>query len=94
MRHRKCSPGSDSRSAAQAEQYRGRILAAVPEGSSFQPLMTLYLTDKTPPEEVSTHYPISLPMPLPLCEFSAGGVASDTDIGRTIVFLILINFCR
>ena len=38
--------------ASQAEQYRERILAAVPEGASFRPLMTLYLTDKTPPEEV------------------------------------------
>ena len=37
---------------SQAEQYRERILAAVPEGAPFQPLMTLYLTDKTPPEEV------------------------------------------
>jgi hypothetical protein len=35
-----------------ALQYRQRIMAAVPEGSTFQPLMTLYLTDNTPPEEV------------------------------------------
>jgi dihydroorotase len=32
--------------------YRRRILAALPEGSGFDPLMTLYLTDRTPPEEV------------------------------------------
>ncbi|KAK9829133.1 hypothetical protein WJX72_004069 [[Myrmecia] bisecta] len=38
--------------AKQAEAYRERIMAAVPAGSSFQPLMTLYLTDATPPEEV------------------------------------------
>jgi dihydroorotase len=38
---------------AQALAYRERILAALPPGSAFQPLMTLYLTDNTPAEEVS-----------------------------------------
>jgi dihydroorotase len=37
---------------AMAAEYRERILAARPAGSSFQPLMTLYLTDRTPPDEV------------------------------------------
>jgi dihydroorotase len=37
----------------QALHYRERILAALPEGSAFEPLMTLYLTDDTPPEEIS-----------------------------------------
>jgi dihydroorotase len=37
---------------ALAEAYRDRILAAVPEGVAFTPLMTLYLTDSTSPEEV------------------------------------------
>jgi len=32
---------------AQALAYRDRILAALPAGSDFQPLMTLYLTDRT-----------------------------------------------
>ncbi|WP_075879298.1 dihydroorotase [Vreelandella massiliensis] len=32
--------------------YRERILQALPEGSAFEPLMTLYLTDTTPPEEI------------------------------------------
>ncbi|MES2070312.1 MAG: dihydroorotase [Pseudomonadota bacterium] len=36
----------------QAAAYRQRILAALPPGSSFEPLMTLYLTDNTPPEEI------------------------------------------
>ena len=39
--------------AAQAVEYRARIQAAVPAGLDFQPLMTLYLTDNTPPEEVA-----------------------------------------
>ncbi len=37
----------------QALAYRQRILDAVPQGMSFEPLMTLYLTDNTPPDEVA-----------------------------------------
>jgi dihydroorotase len=37
---------------AQALAYRGRILAALPPGARFEPLMTLYLTDHTAPEEI------------------------------------------
>ena len=40
------------RTTRQALEYRERILAALPQGSAFQPLMTLYLTDDTPPEEI------------------------------------------
>jgi len=36
----------------QALAYRQRILDAVPEGTGFEPLMTLYLTDNTSPEEI------------------------------------------
>ena len=36
----------------QAAAYRSRILAALPPGSRFEPLMTLYLTDNTPPDEI------------------------------------------
>ncbi len=38
-----------------AAAYRGRILAALPKdgpGAKFEPLMTLYLTDNTPPDEI------------------------------------------
>jgi len=38
---------------AQALAYRRRILAALPRGASFTPLMTLYLTDEMPPEEIA-----------------------------------------
>jgi len=37
---------------AMAGAYRDRILAAVPQGMQFEPLMTLYLTDNTPPDEI------------------------------------------
>ena len=41
------------RTTAQAWAYRNRILAVLPEGMKFEPLMTLYLTDDTPPEEIA-----------------------------------------
>ena len=37
---------------AMAAEYRQRILAAVPAGMCFEPLMTLYLTDNTPADEI------------------------------------------
>jgi dihydroorotase len=38
--------------AQQALDYRARILEALPAGSAFQPVMSLYLTDKLPPDEI------------------------------------------
>src|SRR2546423_14645606 len=38
---------------ATAAAYRDRILAALPAGSTFAPLMTLYLTDNTPAVEIA-----------------------------------------
>ncbi|OAJ70383.1 dihydroorotase [Methylobacillus sp. MM3] len=38
---------------AMAVDYRARILAALPDGLHFEPLMTLYLTDNTSAEEVA-----------------------------------------
>ncbi|ONK79075.1 uncharacterized protein A4U43_C01F2640 [Asparagus officinalis] len=38
--------------AAAAVEYRERILKALPPDASFSPLMTLYLTDNTSPEEI------------------------------------------
>lgn len=38
--------------SAQALQYKQRIQDAVPHGSSFQPLMTCYLTDATSPADI------------------------------------------
>lgn len=39
--------------AADASAYRDRILAALPEGMTFRPLMTLYLTEATDPADVA-----------------------------------------
>jgi len=38
---------------ADAAAYRDRIMAALPDGMSFTPLMTLYLTEETDPEDVA-----------------------------------------
>jgi dihydroorotase len=39
--------------AAEARAYRDRILDAVPAGAAFRPLMTLYLTESTDPDDVA-----------------------------------------
>jgi dihydroorotase len=38
--------------AALARAYRGRIVAALPENTRFEPLLTLYLTNTTTPDEI------------------------------------------
>ena len=40
------------RTTQDAIAYRERVLAALPEGSTFKPLMTCYLTDDTDPDDV------------------------------------------
>jgi dihydroorotase len=44
----------------QARAYRDRILAARPEGSDFVPLMTLYLTEETDPDDVAAAHAAGL----------------------------------
>jgi len=39
-------------STAEASAYRDRIIAALPASARFEPLMTLYLTNTTPPDEI------------------------------------------
>lgn len=40
--------------STQAAAYRDRILAAIPEGDSFEPLMTLYLTEESDPADIAS----------------------------------------
>ena len=40
--------------AQAAVSYRSRIISALPEGTSFKPLMTCYLTDNTDPDDLSS----------------------------------------
>ncbi len=46
--------------AAQAAAYRDRILAALPDGMQFTPLMTLYLTEATDPADVAAAHAAGL----------------------------------
>ena len=69
----------------QALAYRERICAAIPAGSGFTPLMTLYLTDNTPAEEIvrakiSAHIHAVKLYPAGATTHSAAGV---TDISNT-----------
>jgi dihydroorotase len=42
--------------AKDASAYRARVMAALPEGSAFKPLMTCYLTDDTDPDDVEAGF--------------------------------------
>ena len=66
----------------QALAYRDRILAAVSPESDFQPLMTLYLTDHTPPDEIrrareSGH--------VVACKLYPAGATTNSDSGVTAI---------
>ena len=61
-----------------AEAYYERILAAAPEGSDFQPLMTLYLTDETTPEEIQTAADSGLVFG---CKLYPAGATTHSDSG-------------
>ena len=69
---------------AQARQYRDRILAAVPAGAKFEPLMTLYLTDNTPADEILRARESGLVHGVKL--YPAGATTNSdsgvTDVGR------------
>jgi dihydroorotase len=43
-------------STALAAQYRARIMDALPEGTAFQPLMTIYLTDQSDPQDIAAGF--------------------------------------
>ncbi|HJY77394.1 MAG TPA: dihydroorotase [Burkholderiales bacterium] len=67
-----------------AEAYRNRVLAARPEGSSFQPLMTCYLTDDTSPDEVESGFrnKVFTAVKLYPANATTNSAAGVTDLGR------------
>ena len=69
---------------AQALAYRERILAALPAGSTFTPLMTLYLTDNTPAEEIERAHGSGLVHGVKLYP---AGATTNSDAGVTEVRL-------
>jgi len=65
--------------AAEAAHYRARIRAAVPAGVAFEPLMTLYLTDKLPPEEIER----ARAGGVVACKLYPAGATTNSDAGVT-----------
>ena len=65
--------------AAQALAYRKRILSAVPDGLAFEPLMTLYLTDNLPPEEIR----VAKESGVLACKLYPAGATTNSEAGVT-----------
>jgi dihydroorotase len=65
--------------ATEAAHYRARIRAAVPAGLQFEPLMTLYLTDKLPPEEIERAKAVGVVA----CKLYPAGATTNSDAGVT-----------
>jgi len=67
-----------------AHAYRQRILAARPVGSAFEPLMTLYLTDDTSPDEIDRAKAAGFVHGVKLYPAGANTHSAEgvTDIGR------------
>ena len=65
--------------AEQALAYKARIQAAVPAGTSFEPLMTLYLTDNLPPAEIKRAKAAGVVA----CKLYPAGATTNSDAGVT-----------
>jgi dihydroorotase len=68
---------------ADATAYRDRILAALPAGSTFQPLMTLYLTEGTDPDDVARAHASGLVQAVKL--YPAGATTNSQSGVRDIL---------
>ena len=69
----------------QAIQYRNRISDALPQGSSFTPLMTLYLTDNTAPQTVIDAKKAGIVA----FKLYPAGATTNSDSGVTDLFRLL-----
>lgn len=68
--------------AQQALAYKERILQRVPEGSTFEPLMVLYLTDKTTPDDIIAAKKVGVVA----CKLYPAGATTNSDSGVTDIF--------
>ena len=66
-------------STALAMAYRQRIMAALPEGATFDPLMSLYLTDSLPPDEIARAKDAGVVA----CKLYPAGATTHSDAGVT-----------
>jgi dihydroorotase len=71
----------------QALQYRQRILDSLPPNASgnFEPLMTLYLTDKTTPEEIRKAHATGSAGMIVACKYYPAGATTNSEFGVTDV---------
>jgi dihydroorotase len=74
---------------ADAAAYRERIMAALPEGSDFEPLMTLYLTEDTDPEDLAAAHASGLVKAVKLYPAgattnSASGVSDFNKVAKVL----------
>lgn len=69
----------------QAQAYRARILAALPAGSTFEPLMTLYLTDKTTVQEIQRARQSGI---VHAAKLYPAGATTNSDAGVTDIRII------
>jgi dihydroorotase len=67
---------------ANAREYRQRIVAAVPSGVQFEPLMTLYLTDSTSPQEITAARDSGF---IVGCKLYPAGATTHSDAGVTSI---------
>jgi len=67
---------------AAASAYRDRIIAALPEGAEFTPLMTCYLTNNTDPVEVRRGFEEGV---FTACKLYPAGATTNSDSGVTDV---------
>ena len=68
------------RTVADAAAYRARILAALPVGLNFEPLMTLYLTDNTEPDEIRRAQASGF---VHAVKYYPAGATTNSDLGVT-----------
>ncbi len=68
------------RTVADAAAYRDRILAAIPTGQTFEPLMTLYLTDNTSPAEIQAAKASGF---VKAVKYYPAGATTNSDFGVT-----------
>ncbi len=68
------------RTVDDARRYRDRILAALPAGSDFEPLMTLYLTDNTSPDDIALAAASGF---VKAVKYYPSGATTNSDFGVT-----------
>lgn len=66
-----------------------RIIAALPEGSNFEPLMTLYLTDTTSPEDIAAAKASGV---VKACKMYPAGATTNSESGVTDLAKLVPTF--